>query len=503
MIAKKVFSVLGLLLAALLGHAAVTGQSPLATLQKVSAAAAPTLPLKGPGLGNLTYTQAELFKPISWIRRNAEGVPDTYPGRKDFGLNAGIMHNGYFLTMFAPDSGLGPGGFLLYDVSDPRAIRLVKRIYEPEGRTAEFREAHSFGTATIAGKNWIVIATTKGVEFWDFTDINDIKQVKKLALPTVNAGDYSNVSWQLWWQAPYVYVASANDGIYIVDAKDPANAVLANRGAGKPNPVPTGELGGFRVGPIFTMGNHLVLTSMESTDGIASLDISDPLNPKVLDTVGATPFYYATCFDGQKLYGSVRGTGAKMFAYDLTDRSRFTAEDNRLVVDEQLYCGTQDNYVFQGAQYKMHKVDVTNPMQHVDIGSGSLFPAGSEELSHSDHGQVAPFGNLVFIGNDHGSGSAFMVHATAPDTTRPEVKQISPANGARQQALTTRVGIGLTDSILPDSVNANTFIVRPVGGNTLPGTYSVQLGIINFFPNVPLQASTTYEVLLPALGLKD
>lgn len=504
---RHLFSVVGLLCAALLSHAAVTGQSPMASLMQLgttaAAALADPLPLKGPGLGNLTYTQAELFKPASWIRRDAEGVPETYPGRKAYGLNAGIMHNGYFLTLFAPDSGAGPGGFLLYDVSNPRAIRLVKRLYEPEGRTSEFREAHSFGTATIGGKNFVVVATTKGIEFWDFTDINDIKQVKKLALPTVNAGDYTNVSWQLWWQAPYVYVASANDGVYVVDARDPANAVLANRGAGKPNPVPIGELGGFRIGPIFTMGNHMVLSSMDNGDGFASLDISDPLNPKVLDTVGSNPYYYATCFDGLNLHASARGGGAHMYSYNLADRSRFVAEDNRLVIDEQLYCGTQDHYVFQGAQLKVHKVDVSNPLQHVEVGRGGMFPAGSEEESHSDHGQVAPFGNLLFIGNDHGSGSGFMVHATAPDTTRPVVKQVSPAAGARQQALTSRIGLGLSDSILPESVHSGSFIVRQVGGNTIGGTYSVQLGIINFFPSQPLLPSTEYEVFLPANGVKD
>ena len=419
---RYLLAALALPFAALLTHAAVTGQSPVTTLQRASAAVmavvAP-LPIQGPGLGNLQYNSSELFTAVSMIHRDDQGVPETYPGRKAFGLNVGIMHKGYFLTVFAPDSGLGPGGFLLYDVSNPRAIQLVKRIYEPEGRTAEFREAHAIGSATIGGKDYIAVPSTKGVEFWDFSDINDIKQVKKLALPTVNGGDYANVSWQLWWQAPYVYVASANDGIYIVDARDPANAVLANRGAGKPNPVPTGELGGFRVGPIFTMGNHMVLSSMDNTDGFASLDISDPLNPKVLDTVGANPNYYATCFDGKQLHASARGAGAKMYSYDLSDRSRFVAEDNRLVIDEQLYCGTQDNFVFQGAQFKVHKVDESHPLNHVEVGRGGLFPAGSEEESHSDHGQVAPMGNLLFIGNDHGSGIGFIVHQMAPVTTPP------------------------------------------------------------------------------------
>ncbi len=460
-------------------------------------------PVQGPGLGNLSYSAAELFKPVSWIRRDAQGTPETYPGRKAFGLNAGIMHNGYFLTLFAPDSGLGPGGFLVYDVSNPRAIQLVRRIYEPEGRTADFREAHAFGASTIGGRHYIVIATTRGIEFWDFTDVNNPQQVKKLALPTVNAGDYTNVSWQLWWQAPYVYVASSNDGVYIVDASNPATAALASRGGGRPNPVPIGELGGFRVGPIFTMGNQMVLTAMEATDGIASLDISDPLNPKVLDTVGAHPFYYATCFDGRKLYTSVRGNGARMTGYDLSDRSRFVAEDNRLVINEQLYCATQDHHVFQGAQYRIHKVDVSNPMQHVEIGQGGMFTPGSSLEAGSDHGQVAPFGNLIFVGNDHGSGSAFMVHDTAPDTTPPAVRQVSPAPAALQQPLTSRVGIGLSDSILPESVNASAFIVRPVGGTALAGFYSVQLGIVNFSPSQPLQPNTTYEVVLPAGGLRD
>lgn len=55
----------------LLTHAAITGVSPMTTLSNMATAmaeavAAP-LPLQGPGLGNLTYTSAELFKPVSMI----------------------------------------------------------------------------------------------------------------------------------------------------------------------------------------------------------------------------------------------------------------------------------------------------------------------------------------------------------------------------------------------------------------------------------------------------
>jgi len=466
-------------------------------------------PARGPGLGNLAYTEAELFQPISVIKtETARGagdgdMPFRYPGRQEYGTNVALMLNGYFVVMFAPDSGQSTGGFLVYDVSNPRKPRPVKKIYEPTGRTAEFREPHAIGHATIAGRQYLVVPSTRGIEFWDFTDVNDIRQVKKLELPSVNGGDYSRVTWQLWWQAPYVYVASADDGMYIVDARDPAHAVLARRGNGRPNPVPTGELGGFRVGPIFTMGNHLVLSSMEARSGLASLDLSDPLNPRLLDSIGELPFYYATCFDGRNLYGSVRYRGARMFSYDLADPARFVAKDNRLAMDDQLYCAAQDHFVFQGAQEMVHKVDVTDPLNHRHVGKGGLFPEGSAAARRSDHGQVTPMGNLVFIGNDHGTASGFIVHDRNPDKTPPQVREVSPRPGAVKQATTSRIGIALSDNILPESIHAASFIVRPRGGKALEGTYSVQLGIVNFAPAQALAPNTSYEVVVPAGGLRD
>ncbi|MDO9354754.1 MAG: LamG-like jellyroll fold domain-containing protein, partial [Solirubrobacteraceae bacterium] len=97
----------------------------------------------------------------------------------------------------------------------------------------------------------------------------------------------------------------------------------------------------------------------------------------------------------------------------------------------------------------------------------------------------------------------FIVHDRNPDRTPPAVRQVSPRNGAVQQAITSRIGVGMTDNILPGSINAASFIVRPVGGSALAGTYSVQNGIVNFAPAQPLQPSQRYEVVLNAGGLKD
>lgn len=452
----------------------------------------------GPGLGNLTYNANELFKPVSMINRD-NGVPATRAFRKAFGLNVGIMLDGYFMAPFAPDSGLGPGGFLIYDVSDPRNIKLVKRIYEPDGRTSEFRESHSLGLTSINGRRYISLQTTQGIEIWDFTDLDDPQQTAKLNLPGVNAGDYTSVAWQLWWQAPYLYVSAANQGVFIVDTTDPKNPVIANRGNGRPNPVPPAELGGSRVGPIFTMGNQLLVTSMDQRDGWASLDISDPLNPVLLDkTPDLAQTYYATCFDGTKVHASTRGGGGRMVTYDLSDPSRFVFENNQIVLDEQLYCGVQDDFVFQGLQNTVHKIDISNPFSYSNVGSGTL------NVSNSDHGQVAPLGNLIFVGNDHGTGSGFIVHDVNPDTIAPKVKQVSPRPNAKNQALTSRIGIAFSDSVDFESVNANTIkLIEVANGNSVAGTYSAQLGIVNFAPSSSLKANTEYEVQVFADGVKD
>ena len=61
----------------------------------------------------------------------------------------------------------------------------------------------------------------------------------------------------------------------------------------------------------------------------------------------------------------------------------------------------------------------------------------------------------------------------------------------------------MSDQIDVTSLTTNTFIVRPVGGNPLAGTYSTQMGMINFAPDQSLASGTTYEVVLPVGGIRD
>ncbi|MYE06676.1 MAG: PKD domain-containing protein, partial [Chloroflexi bacterium] len=447
----------------------------------------------GPGIGNLSYTQDELFQPISWLDR----PPIPAGERWLFGTNVGILLGGYFVTLFAPDSGRGPGGFDIYDVSDPRNIRRVRRIYEPNRRTGQFRESHGLGVAYIGDAVVVAVQSTRGVEFWDFTDMSDIRRASKLALPGVLRGDYSHVAWQLTWQAPYLYVGAASQGMYIVDASDPARPVIAHRGHDRPNPVPPARLGGFPVGPVFAMGNHLVVSSMERDLAWSSLDISDPLNPVLLDTVAPIPQSYSTCFDGRRVYSSPRPTTDAVAVYDLSDPGSFVPVNSSLVLPNRLYCATQDHFLFQGGKEDFRKIDISDDANFVEVGRGIL------DTHLPDAGQAWPIGNVVFVGNDHGTGSAFFVHDRDPDRTPPRVVEVSPRDGAVNQAVTTRVGIAFSDGILPESLRPEAVHLVDDGGNRVAGTFSVELGIVKFAPHEPLQPHTDYTVSVPRGGLTD
>ena len=240
--------------------------------------------------------------------------------KRNYGTNSAILLNGYFVTLFAPDSGGGPGGFLVYDISNPRSIELVTKVFDPDGTTSDFREAHAFGVSIQDSKRFVSIHTGKGIEIWDFTDVYKIHRVSKLALPHVDFGDYSQVAWQLAWQAPYLYVAGANNGLYIVDTSDIRNPKLFDLGS-RSNPIPVSKLGGFRIGPLFAAGNELFISSMDNTDGLARLDISDPLNPIIVNKIETLPKYYAICYDGKRIFATVRGPEAQLYVYNIENDS--------------------------------------------------------------------------------------------------------------------------------------------------------------------------------------
>jgi hypothetical protein len=149
---------------------------------------------------------------------------------------------------------------------------------------------------------------------------------------------------------------------------------------------------------------------------------------------------------------------------------------------------------------------VTNPEQ-LAVKSSIL---GRRNLAENDDQFTVAIGNLLVMSDDQLSpatnryaGTVIAVHDTAPDTTPPAVDFISPRDGATGQAVTSRVGISFTDNVELATVDSRSFIVRTVGGRALEGTWGVSMSVLNFEPEDDFEPGTTYEVVLPAGGIKD
>jgi len=438
----------------------------------------------GPGVPNRIYTNSQVLTVIS--RLNADnGAPRSH-GHVS-------MHKGYLVVIYSTDDGGSDGGFSFFDISDPFAPVLVYQKDDDE--TQEIREAHGYGFSSSYGKDLVALQAAYGLQIWDWTDITNPVRLSYLHLPGIEDSDYALGAWWLFWQAPYIYVAGSGNGIYIVDANDPSNPALVERLGGQPNPVPVSQTGGFRLGPIFAVGNLLVASSMQGS-GYVTIDISHPKNPNVLDVLGGNvPSIYSMLVNGHKILGT--GLDKELYVYDINDPSNISLINSGDIDGPGGYVTFQDGYAHVGASNQYSKVDISNDANYV------LVDKATSGIRNRDEDFVVPLGNLVVLSDDHGNGSFIIPHQKGKDLEGPAVNMVIPKNGAPNQALTTRVGLTFTDLIDLRTVNDSTFIVRPVGGAALPGKYSTQLGVVNFFPDEPLLAEQLYEVIVPKGGVKD
>jgi hypothetical protein len=423
---------------------------------------------RGPGLGNFTYNANELFRPISTIR-------------SPLGHGNVAMVNGYLMVIYSRDGGgtSRDGGIEFWDVSNPRDPVMIVR--HENNDTHGLREPHGFAFSNSYPGDYMVAQAIEGIQFWDLSDPLNISLIRYMDLPGISQGDYSG-DWWVFWQAPYVYVAGTGSGLYVIDATDPAHPRLVNQ-------VPTSEMGGLIPGQVFALGNLLVLME-HGGDEYATMDISDPVNPRLIQHVRGKKGY-SHLFAAGKIFTS--GGDGSMYVHSVTHRGSISFVGGIGVgLGKGGYGSYQDGFFHSGFSDMYAKFDSVTLTQ---LGTGSSGLGGRDE----DFGQVLR--NLVFVGNDHGQGTALIVHQTTPDTNGPKVHWVHPRHGATNLPLTTRVGVSMSDNIDIASVNRTTFKVHPLGGAPLRGKYSVQMGLVNFTPEVPLQPNTTYRVVVS--GMRD
>lgn len=425
----------------------------------------------GPGLGNESYSPVELYRPISSLTA-ADGAPAA--------IQHALMHRGYLLLAGEGEAG-GAGVLSFWDVSDPRTPRRVGQATAPE------RSFKGHGYGVDLTHDVLVCNGGSGMHFWN---VRDVTRPEFL-------GRVSAARWSISYQPPYAYGTASgyfnsSGNLDVVDASDPRNPRVVNTVNG-PGTV------GFPFGAVHAIGNWLIVSGSEA-NGQAIFDISNPTNPVLLGRITtANEDTYESTVNGYRIFAA-RG-GGWLTIFDIRDPRNpiLVRQSNHPDATGEFsyeYVNVKENYVFASTGTALILYDQTT---FQEVLRGPAFPNGGEgEVVH-------PMGNLaLFLHDNPGNAAKFVPWTTEPDRTGPSVNMVVPLDGAVNQARTSRVGVTFTDFVDGRTVNASTFIVRPVGGSALTGRYSLSVyGYVNFTPDAPLQADTTYEVVIPSGGIRD
>jgi DNA-binding beta-propeller fold protein YncE len=303
------------------------------------------------------------------------------------------------------------------------------------------------------------------------------------------ANTYSGTVDPVWYMCQFPYVFRPRNG-YGTGGNLMEIADISSGNGAQLSLFDLGSVLSFAVGSTHAVGN-LLICSASQAKGAAVFDISDPANPRLLSQVVTGNPVYTSMVHSNRLYQCETTSGIRV--YDFSDPYNIKAVGFVAVPDNPRYVILRDGkgYCCPGSA-KLVVFDATTLAIEHTYALGGV----------ADFAQV--IGNMAITGGDQGAQRCSIVPIQqAPDTNGPVVQFASPANGAIAQLGSSRIGFIMSDHIDVTSLTTNTFIVRPLGGSAIDGTYSTQLGMVNFCPALSLAPNTTYEVVLPAGGIRD
>ena len=441
----------------------------LALLPAVAVAQGGTLPVSA-------YTPDQYLQHIS--PTIGEGEPQNQPS----------IVNGYLLLA-------GNGHFELWDIADPFAPEHLSTFESPHAIGEA--ESHQVATRKTADGRWQVVTISgQGVDLWDLTDPVAPVLLAAIELEGINYGDNSEAVWGVAWQGDTVWVGGTNTGLHVIDASDPTSPTLLTR-------VPTSAFGGISAGPLWAVGDLLVVTTPKNHGGIVTLDISDPAEPTVLDFLVPAEDSYIGGF-----YGTRAHLVSPFRSYEVLADPTSIEKVGEFETPNTEYLTFTDGHAIVGRlrpnpgalDLDLSDLNTYNEVAYLegrrdDIASGYF----------TDDQFTLPIGNLVVLGDDEiRYGAILVVRDLLPDSVPPRVDWIQPADGTSGVATTARIGVSLSDQIDLRSVTPDSLVVRPVlGGAPLTGDWDLTQTVLGFSPHAPLEPDTAYEVILPAGGVKD
>ncbi len=448
-------------------------------------------PNRGPGGPRRAFLPEALGTNCAYLDGGAGDTSDHH--------NLVVMYDGYLLMPWSPEFGL-TGGLTFWDITDP-----CTPVVAGYGTTDLMRETHAIGFSTMGGR-WAVTNHQEalvrgGVLFWDVSDTRTPTVVSSLKFDGFFYPDaYARVVLSVFWQAPYVYVATADNGIYIVDASDPRNPTLVGQYIFEPV---------LRAGQVHAVGNLLITTAAEGTRA-ALLDISNPAAPRpipggdfVLRTGAgeAKEIYFSNIGNGY-LYGARKQGGGGVMVYDIRDPGAPTYVTDIVSNGNGGYVFVKDQFAFTGESDFAVQYDLSDLANPVEVRRFNL---------EGDLDTATPIGNVLVLSADdkaeRDQGSAIAPWAAEPDTTPPRVTWVYPSDGATGLALTSRFGLSFNEMVDPGSAWVGS--IRLYRADLSPdegrvdGYVSAQENIVNFWPAEPLAPNTQYTLEVPAGGIVD
>jgi hypothetical protein len=380
------------------------------------------------------------------------------------------------------------------------------------------RETHTAGFTEIDGRRytataWMQLPLAGGLLFWDVTDPTAPTIVSTLPLPGFRYPDaYARIMFATAWQGPYVFASGADNGVYVVDARDPTAPVLVAQHVFEPV---------LRAAQLGVVGDLLVVTAAEGARAVI-LDVSEPAAPQPVpggdflsrDAEGEPRDSYFASVAGGYVYFARKESGGGVMVYDIHNPERPTLVGEHLSDGNGGYVFVQQNHAFVGESSFAAIYDLSD--------LSNIFEVARLHLT-GDLDTATPLGQFVVLSvddkADDGRGSVVVPWLATPDAVPPAVNWVYPPDGATLGP-NSRVGVTFDELVEPVSVfdGSVRFYKVPEGAQlradgTLPedqarlgrvaGWLSTQEGTVNFFPRAPLEPGATYVLEIPAGGVVD
>jgi hypothetical protein len=449
-------------------------------------------PNTGPGGPAVAFAPEDLYVNCAFLDGGSTDVDHH---------NLVVMFDGYLMMPWAPE--FGGGGISFFDVSDPCQPQILSST-----TSQDMRETHATGFASMDDR-WYAVTAAKdygldldgGILVWDVTNVAAPMEVAHLNLPGHFYPDaYARVVLSAAWQAPYIYVGGADNGIYIVDASNPADPQLVGQHALEPT---------LRVGQVNVVGNMLIATAAEGPRTVL-LDISVPEAPQPLaggdfditDSVGMIRESYFSNIGSGYVYYAIKNGGGGLLVYDIRDPAAPVLAGHFDSGGNGGYVFAKDELAFVGESSFAGIYDLTDPAAITSVAQLDL---------PGDLDTATPIGNMVVLSvddeGDPDQASSLAPYAEEVDTVPPRATWTVPADGVSGLPVSSRVGVTFSEMVDPKTVwlGSVRLYSGDVGGSITPveGIISVQENVVNFTPTTPLSPDTDYTFEIPAGGVAD